>query len=140
MRRLHLSRSCASFPDSPFSDKYFLMMSNQHGFDLPLLLFSGASTILSALSSLPMTWYRTDLTTCRAHFPLDCQANSAVTWYPRYTLFHVSILIVFHVSSPHPRLHVSTFCQFRSHIFKCIHSFQWRSLFDIYTITLRICG
>ena len=85
MRRLHLSRSCASFPDSPFSDKYFLMMANQHGFDLPLLLFSGASTILSALSSLPMTWYRTDLTTCRAHFPLDCQANSAVTWYPRYT-------------------------------------------------------
>ena len=105
MRRLHLARSCASFPDSPFSDKYFLMMSNQHGFDLPLLLFSGASTILSALSSLPMTWYRTDLTTCCAHFPLDCQANSAVTWYSRYTLFHVSILIVFHVSSPHPRLH-----------------------------------
>ena len=94
MRRLHLSRSCASFPDSPFSDKYFLMMSNQHGFDLPLLLFSGASTILSALSSLPMTWYRTDLTTCRAHFPLDCQANSAVTWYPRYTLscFHPDCL------------------------------------------------
>ena len=66
IRHLHLARSCASSPDSPVSDKSFLMLSNHLRFGLPLLLFPGTSI---AITLLP-TYSSSLLNTCPYHFNL----------------------------------------------------------------------
>ena len=57
MRRLHLARSCTSFPDNSLCDKSLLMLSNHLRFSLPLLLSPGTSipiTVLPTYSSSPL--------------------------------------------------------------------------------------
>ena len=49
MRRLHLTRSCASSPDNSLSEKSFLMLSNHPRFGLPVLLFAGTSITITLL-------------------------------------------------------------------------------------------
>ena len=63
MRRLHLTRSCASSPDSSLSDKSFLMLSNHLRFGLPLLLFPGTSITITLLP----TYSSSLLNTCPYH-------------------------------------------------------------------------
>ena len=49
LRRLNVTRSCASSPDNSLSDKSFLMLSNHLRFGLPLLLFPGISITITLL-------------------------------------------------------------------------------------------
>ena len=62
----HLTRSCASSPDSPLSDKSFLMLSNNLRFCLPILLFPGNSITITLLP----TYSSSLLNTCPYHFNL----------------------------------------------------------------------
>ena len=57
MRRLHLARSCASYPDNSVSDKSFLMLSNHLRFGLLLLLFHGTSIAITLLPTYSSSQY-----------------------------------------------------------------------------------
>ena len=62
---LHLTRSCASSPDSYISDKSFLVLSYHTRFHLSLLLFPGNAIIITCLST-----HYSLLNACPYHFNL----------------------------------------------------------------------
>ena len=66
MRLLHLTRSCASSPDSSLSVKLFLRLSNHLRMCRPLLRFSGTSININLLP----TYSSSHLNTCPYHFNL----------------------------------------------------------------------
>ena len=69
MRRLHLSQYCASYLDSPLSDKSFPVLSNHLRIGLPLLLFTYTSITITILP----IYYSSRLNTRPYRFnPLSC--------------------------------------------------------------------
>ena len=68
MRRLHLTRSCASSPDNSLSDKSFLMLCNHLRFGLLLLLFPGTCITITLFPTQP--YYYSLLNTCSCHINL----------------------------------------------------------------------
>ena len=89
MRHLHLSQSCASYPDNSPSDKSFWMLSNHLCFGLPLLLFPGTSI---AITLLP-TYLSSLLNTCPYHFKL--LSSTFLDISPTFPLLILSFLIIF---------------------------------------------
>ena len=110
MRRLHLTRSCASSPDSSHSDKSFLIIQP------PLLWFSSPSQPLHHHHSLAYIFFMSSHYTSVPLFLLSCTYSEDIS--PTFAVsLTLSFLILFSLLTP--PVHLNILISATSNFFSC---------------------
>ena len=157
IRRLHLTRYCASSPDNSLSDKSFLMLSNHLRFGLPLLLFPGISIAITLLPTHSFSVLNTGASQCmpiplqpllivpslltRGKMSETSTYIPALSWIFVPPSLHVPLILSFLILSSMvtPFIHliflISTTSNFFSCAFFTFYAQPWRfQLKQLYTV------